>query len=100
MPLEAMIWVAGLTAVALPDPRVETDWTLCIFDWTGFFEWLGLTCPGCGLGHAVGYLFRGEFAMAFETHWLVGGMVICIVGRVMTLLMPLVNTGWHLAASR
>ncbi len=83
---EALIWVAGLTAVALPDPTVEMGWTLCIFDWTGFFEWLGLSCPGCGLGHAVGYLFRGEFAMAFEEHWLVVGVVAAIFIRVIRLL--------------
>ncbi|MDA0874351.1 MAG: DUF2752 domain-containing protein [Bacteroidetes bacterium] len=25
-------------------------------------------CPGCGLGHALGYLFRGEWALAIESH--------------------------------
>ena len=80
-PLETGIWIAGLVMVAIPDPAVETGWTLCLFDWTGFFEWFGMTCPGCGLGHAIGYLFRGEFALSFEHHPLAVPVVMVLSGR-------------------
>ena len=86
IPLETMIWVTGIVLVGLPDPTIETTWTLCIFDWTGLFEWFGLSCPGCGLGHAVGYLFRGEFALSLQTHPLGIPVVGVLLGRVLGLL--------------
>lgn len=58
-----MIWIVGLAAVAAPDPAVASDWTLCVF------HSLGLElCPGCGLGHSIGFLVRGAFAASFEAH--------------------------------
>lgn len=62
--LEAGIWMAGLFLMALPDPSLSSTIDLCLL------KAIGLSgCPGCGLGHAMGYLFRGQWGLAVESHW-------------------------------
>jgi hypothetical protein len=60
--LEAFIWIAAIAALALTSP-VEACNSLCPFHNLGF-DW----CPGCGLGHAISWLFRGNFVNSFEAH--------------------------------
>jgi hypothetical protein len=60
--LEAFIWIAAIVALALTSP-VEACYSLCPFHNLGF-DW----CPGCGLGHAISWLFRGNFVNSFEAH--------------------------------
>ena len=63
IPMEAFIWTAGLVALACTDPNQEGLFGLCMF------KWIGLPfCPGCGLGHAVAHLFRGELLASFQAH--------------------------------
>ena len=62
-PVEAMIWIAGLSALALYDPNVDQHFSVCILDKLGFRY-----CPGCGLGHSVSYLLHGQFVKSFEAH--------------------------------
>lgn len=82
VPLEAFVWLGGLVLIALPDPTVLRTWTLCLFETVGLVEWLGMhACPGCGLGHAVAYLFRGEFAASFAAHPLGIPVVLALIGR-------------------
>lgn len=82
MPLEALVWLTGLLVVALPDPTAVRTWTLCLFEATGLITWLGAqACPGCGLGHAVAYLFRGQLAASFAAHPLAVPVVLTLIGR-------------------
>ena len=61
--VEASIWLAGIVLMASADPSAPSLLDLCLF------KAIGLPgCPGCGLGHALGYLFRGEWALAIESH--------------------------------
>ncbi len=82
VPLEAFVWLGGLLLVALPDPTVVRTWTLCLFEAIGLVEGLGIhACPGCGLGHAVAYLFRGLLAASFAAHPLGIPVVLMLIGR-------------------
>lgn len=65
--LEAIFWIAGLVAVALPDPSGDPWLRACLFDRVG--EWIGWPfCPGCGLGRSVAWLVRGDLAASFAMH--------------------------------
>lgn len=79
-PVEAAIWVAGLAAMAWMDPTT-TGASWCVFAQLGI-EW----CPGCGLGHAIAHLARGEWAASLQAHPLGIAVVILLMGRVGTLL--------------
>lgn len=62
---ELIFWIAALTSLAFCNPDASTHFTLCPF------RLLGVTwCPGCGLGHAIAYLFHGELVKSFHAHWL------------------------------
>jgi uncharacterized protein DUF2752 len=68
--------------MAVAAPNLPGLVSLCPFDAVGDF--LGLSfCPGCGLGHSVAYLARGQFAASFGAHPLglpaVVGLTIHIV---------------------
>lgn len=63
VPMEAYIWIAGLLAMASADPTAPPLLDLCVFDALG-----ASFCPGCGLGHAIAWLARGEMAASFHTH--------------------------------
>ncbi|MEM1097089.1 MAG: DUF2752 domain-containing protein [Bacteroidota bacterium] len=81
IPFEAVIWTAGLIALACTDPNEPGLFELCAFKWVGF-EW----CPGCGLGHAVAHLFRGEWLASWNAHPLGGPALLILVGRIATLV--------------
>jgi len=59
---EAIVWIAGLLLMALMSPT-DAHASFCPFHAAG----LGF-CPGCGLGHSVAWLFRGEFIQSFYAH--------------------------------
>lgn len=59
---EAVIWIVALILLAIMEPT-NSHASLCPLSWTGLDF-----CPGCGLGHSISYLFRGEFNQSFETH--------------------------------
>ncbi len=61
--LECGIWISGLVVLAFVNPAGETHFSLCLF------KWIGLTfCPGCGLGHAVSWLFHGDIQRSLQAH--------------------------------
>lgn len=74
--LEALIWIAALTALALTDPA-ETCHSLCPLHNLGI-GW----CPGCGLGHAISWFFRGELLRSFEAHPLGIPAVAILLARI------------------
>jgi len=60
---ELFFWIAALTALAFSDPT-QTHYTLCPIKRLGF-NW----CPGCGMGHAIAWLFHGNIKASFHAHW-------------------------------
>ena len=75
------MWAGGLGLMAVADPTREALLELCILKLAGF-SW----CPGCGLGHAVGFLARGQFADAMASHPLVIPVVAVLIVRIVTLV--------------
>ena len=63
VPLEAVVWLGGLAAMATLDPSATADPSWCLFDRAGVSF-----CPGCGLGHSVAHLARGHLAASFAAH--------------------------------
>jgi len=48
---------------------------------------LGITwCPGCGLGHAISFLFHGDIRSSFHAHWLGAPALIVILYRIYVLV--------------
>jgi hypothetical protein len=86
---ELLFWVAALTALFFL-PENKTDSSLCVFSLLGFGH-----CPGCGLGHAIHYALRAEFALSFQHHPLgiFGVMVIFIrIKQLTKTVKPLYET--------
>lgn len=81
VPLEAVVWTAGLVALACTNPEAEGLIEGCLSK----LIW-GTPCPGCGLGHAVAYLFRGEVVLSFQTHPLGPFAAVILAGRVVRLV--------------
>jgi hypothetical protein len=77
---ELAFWIAALISLALADPTNQTHFTLCPF------KLLGITwCPGCGLGHAISFLFHGDLKSSFHAHWLGVPAVVVILYRIYVL---------------
>jgi len=79
--LEAFFWLIALVSLALSSPEKATHYTLCIFKNLGFDF-----CPGCGLGHAISYLFRGQFMASWQSHPLALVAVVILLHRCYKLL--------------
>ncbi|NEM96684.1 DUF2752 domain-containing protein [Pontibacter burrus] len=77
---EAFMWLVGLIVLALMQPDIEHLFSFCPFSY--LLEW----CPGCGLGHAIAWLARGEFAKSWEAHPLGAPAVLVLGGRCLQLL--------------
>jgi len=78
---ELVFWIAALTALAIANPNGQAHFSLCPLNLMGF-TW----CPGCGLGHAIIFLFHGQFVRSFHAHWLGIPAVLIILYRVYTIL--------------
>lgn len=61
--LEAVIWIAGLSYLALNNPFSDHHFSICPIKNLGFSF-----CPGCGLGESISHLFRLEFRESFVSH--------------------------------
>ena len=61
--LEALIWIAGLTFLAIHNPADHSHFSVCPIKNLGFSF-----CPGCGLGESISHLFRFEFKESFSAH--------------------------------
>lgn len=84
------MWSAGLLLMATMDPDGAHLFRLCPLDA------LGLSfCPGCGLGHAVAYLARGELVASMKAHPLGIPAVLILgthVGRLLRASPPVSYT--------
>jgi len=61
---ELVFWITALIVLGFSDPT-KAHYTLCPLKLMGF-GW----CPGCGIGHAISYLLRGNIGASFHAHWL------------------------------
>lgn len=61
--LEGWFWIIAIGALALINPLTEGHGTLCVARNLNF----GF-CPGCGLGHSIAWLFRGNIIESFRAH--------------------------------
>ena len=77
---EALIWMIGLAVLAVGDPTSDTHFTLFWPQWV-----FGIESPGRGLGHSIGYLFRGDIQASIQTHWL-GLPVVAILAHRIAIL--------------
>ncbi len=77
---EALIWTVGLIVVAVGDPTSDTHFTLFWPQWV-----FGIESPGRGLGHSIGYLFRGDIQASIQTHWLGLPVVAILTHRIVSL---------------
>ena len=79
--LEALLWIAGLSLLAVSRPDADRHYTVCPFRHVGLRR-----CPGCGLGRSISYLFRGRVRDSFQAHPLGLFALAIILRRVATLL--------------
>ena len=63
LPIEALVWSAGLLILVLYNPHHGEHMSMCIFNNVGFNY-----CPGCGLGRSVSYFLHGDVTMSFSAH--------------------------------
>ena len=77
---EALIWLCALVVLAASNPESDFHFTLFWPSW--FFD---IKSPGYGLGHSVSWLFRGEIARSWDSHWLGIPTVIILSYRIVTL---------------
>jgi|APFre7841882793_1041355.scaffolds.fasta_scaffold93344_1 hypothetical protein len=61
--LEAVIWILGLSYLAIFNPIADHHFTICPIKNLGFSF-----CPGCGLGESISHLFRFELRESFISH--------------------------------
>lgn len=82
---EAFFWILAIVVLACMNPS-NSHFSLCPFNALGF-HW----CPGCGLGHSISWLFRGEIRASFEAHYLGIPATLIILYRIIQLLKPIKN---------
>ncbi|MCP2042553.1 DUF2752 domain-containing protein [Pontibacter sp. HSC-36F09] len=78
---EAGAWILGLLLLAGLEPMNDHLFSLCPVSWV----WEG-GCPGCGLGHSIAYLFRGELGPSWQAHPLGVPALLLLSWRVTELL--------------
>ncbi|WP_299497177.1 DUF2752 domain-containing protein [Mucilaginibacter sp.] len=77
---ELLFWVAAIIALAVADPSVEPQYSLCPL------KLMGITwCPGCGIGHAISWLIHGNLTNSWRAHWLGVPALILITYRIYVL---------------
>ncbi len=60
---EWIFWSATVLLLAATDPTDPPLVELCIWKFVGYDP-----CPGCGLGHALAYLLKGNLLSAIDAH--------------------------------
>jgi hypothetical protein len=77
---ELIFWIVAMLSLAFTAPQATSHFTLCPLKLMGI-KW----CPGCGLGHAIIYLFHGDIRNSLHAHWLGIPAVIIIFHRIYVL---------------
>jgi hypothetical protein len=78
---EAFVWICGLAYLAFFADPYQSHFTICPLANMGIDF-----CPGCGLGHSITQIFRGDFSGSFHTHPLGFFAMIIISFRIFTLI--------------
>lgn len=81
-PLELACWIGALVSLAITNPA-GTHYSLCVFRLLGWQH-----CPGCGLGHAIAYLLRGDIVASWHSHPLGAFALFIILQRIAVLSTP------------
>lgn len=81
-PLELLCWTGALISLAIIDP-CGSHYDLCIFHLLGWQH-----CPGCGLGHSIAFLLRGDLLSSWRSHPLGAFALIVILNRISVLSTP------------
>jgi hypothetical protein len=79
--LEAFFWILAIILLAFTNPEGSGHLSLCPLKNMGFNF-----CPGCGLGHSIAWLFKGEFTASFNCHPLGIPAVVVLLSRSFKLL--------------
>ena len=77
---EALMWAAGLLVLVAGDPSSDFHFTLFWPQWV-----FGIQSPGYGLGHSIGYLFRGDLASSLDSNLLGVPVVVALTYRIISL---------------
>jgi len=80
--LEVALWLLGIAMLALMDPAGRHLFSFCPFSWL----WAE-GCWGCGLGHAIAHLARGEWQASWEAHPLALPAVLVLLRRCWLLMV-------------
>lgn len=78
---ELLVWVGGLLTLALMNPASNGHFSICLFNRLGF-----TSCPGCGIGHAISWLFHGNITASWQAHPLGLLALPVLLHRIVTLL--------------
>jgi Protein of unknown function (DUF2752) len=81
---EAGMWLAGLVLLAFMSPGGEHLFSFCPYSW-----FLEDGCIGCGLGHGISYLFRGDWEASWREHPLALPAIFLLLWRCWQLVR------WH-----
>ncbi len=79
--LEAWFWITAIIILAFSDPVANGHSSLCLIKQLN----LGF-CPGCGLGHSIAWIFRGEIIKSFQSHPFGIPAIIILMTRSFSLL--------------
>jgi hypothetical protein len=77
---EVVVWITALLLLAFMSPT-DAHASLCPFSASGI-----TFCPGCGLGHSISWLFRGNVDESFHAHPLGWLAVLILTWRIFTLI--------------
>ena len=88
--LEAIIWITAIVLLAIMEPTCDHS-SICPFNALG----LGF-CPGCGLGHSISFLFRGDLVSSFNAHPLGMFAVIILLYRSISIFIKYYKTKFTL----
>ncbi len=80
---ELLFWIGSLTFLGIT-ASAECHYSFCLFKLAGL-PW----CPGCGIGHAIGFILQGKFLLSWQTHWLGGPALLVILHRIYVLLLTI-----------
>ncbi len=79
--IETIVWITGLIYLAVHNPYVQTEFSICPLENFGFHY-----CPGCGLGRSVSFLLHGEPVRSLQTHILGIPATIILLSRTFSLM--------------
>lgn len=80
VPVEALIWTAGILFLLFFDPSHTSQFTICPLHHLGFSF-----CPGCGLGRSIAFLLNGELAASWSAHPLGIPALLILLFRILKL---------------